>query len=167
MPTREDSLLKSPWFWGVGGCCLGCIGIPLVLVAIFGVGVFGALGAMSHSDVIDLAVERAEADPRVIEALGTPLERGFLVQGSIEINNDRGSADVTVPVTGPKGSGELAVAGTRERGEWRLDRLEVEIEATGERIPIAVGGPGPQELPLEAPEAEPTPGPAPNGGPVT
>lgn len=160
MPTREDSVLKSPWFWGVGGCCLGCVGLPLVLVAIFGVGIFGAIGAMAHSDVIDQAIARAEADPRVVETLGTPLERGFLIQGSIQIQNDGGSADVTVPVTGPLGEGELWVVGTRERGEWRLDRLEVEIGATGERFPIETGGPPPAaepEPPLEAPDPEPEP----------
>jgi hypothetical protein len=164
MASHEDSVLRSPWFWGVGGCCLGCIGIPLALVAIFGVGIFGALGAMSHSDVIDLALERAQADPRVVEALGTPLDRGFLIQGSIQIENDRGSADVMVPVTGPLGDGELWVVGSREGGEWRLDRLEVEVEATGERIPIDLGGLPPAAEPappLEAPDP-----PAPDGDPV-
>ena len=165
MPRREESVLKSPWFWGVGGCCLGCIGIPLALVAIFGAGIFGAMGAMSHSDVIDLALARAEADPRVTEALGTPLERGFLFQGSIQFENDRGSADVTVPVTGPLGKGELWVVGSREGGEWRLDRLEVEVEATGERIPIDVAGLPPAAepaTPLEAPD----PAPVSDGDPV-
>lgn len=165
MATREDSILKSPWFWGVGGCCLGCVGIPLALVAIFGVGIFGALGAMSHSDVIDLAIERAEADPRVVEALGTPLERGFLIQGSIQIQNDGGSADVTVPVTGPRGEGELSVVGTRERGEWRLDRLEAGIGATGERFPIETGGLPPVAEPV-APLEAPDPEPEPDGEPV-
>lgn len=164
MPTREDSVLKSPWFWGVGGCCLGCVGIPLALLAIFGAGIFGALGAMSHSDVIDLAIERAEADPRVAATLGTPLERSFMFQGSIQIENDRGSADVVVPVTGPLGKGELWVVGSREGGEWRLDRLEAEVVATGERIPIDVGALPPAAAPatpLEAPDPLP-----PDGDPV-
>lgn len=160
MARRDDSILKSPWFWGAGGCCLGCVALPLLLVAIFGAGVFGFVGAMSHSDVIDLAIERAEADPRVIEALGTPLERGFMVQGSIQIQNDRGSADVVVPVTGPKGEGELWAVGTREQGEWRLDRLELEVTASGEIIPIETGGlpPAEAEPPLEAPDPEAPPG---------
>lgn len=155
MARSEDSVLKSPWFWGAGGCCLGCVAVPLLLVAIFGAGIFGFVGAMAHSDVIDLAIERAEADPRVIEALGTPLERGLLIQGSIQIENDRGSADVVVPVTGPKGEGELWAVGTREGGEWRLERLELEVAATGEVIAIETGDlPAAEpELPLEAPES--------------
>jgi hypothetical protein len=57
------------------------------------------------------------------------------------------------------------VVGTRERGEWRLDRLEVEIGATGERFPIETGGPPPPAEPappLEAPDPEPEP----DAGPV-
>lgn len=150
---RSSRSETTPWLWAAGGCCGGCLLLILVVGGIFGVGAFGIFGALGNSDAGKLAVERAEADPRVVEALGTPLETGWMTQGSISLDGQSGRADLTLPVTGPKGSGRLHVLAQRWAGEWELERVTLEVEGSSERIEI-VGG-SDLDLPA-APEPEAT-----------
>jgi hypothetical protein len=138
---REGSV--SPWVWAGAGCCLGCVVLPVALALIVGALGFGAMGAMMHSDVVDDAVARAAADRRVVEALGEPLVKGWLVQGSMEVAGGTGSADLAIPVSGPNGSGKLYLVARKQAGEWAYERLALEVEATGERIelPLSVEAP--------------------------
>ncbi|MEM8960602.1 MAG: cytochrome c oxidase assembly factor Coa1 family protein [Acidobacteriota bacterium] len=135
---RQRPWYESPWTWiiGCGGCsCLLLILSPFLLVG--GVGV-GALGSLRNLDVVKDAVQLAEADERVQAALGTPLERGWLPQGSINLTNGEGEADMSIPVEGPKGKGVVHFQAVQNGGDsWRFDILEVEIEATGEIIVLA------------------------------
>ena len=141
MSRREGSV--SPWVWGGAGCCLGCVVLPLAVALLAGVVGFGAMGAMMHSNVVDDAVARAAADPRVVEALGEPLGKGWLIQGSMEVTGASGNADLAVPLSGPGGSGTLYLVARKRAGEWRYERLSLEVKATGERIelPLTVEAP--------------------------
>ncbi len=113
------------------GCTpLSCL-IGVVLFIFIGVcfgGVFfGITGLIRNSDVVQEALARAERDPQVTAALGTPLEVGWLPVGSINTSNGSGSADVTLPVSGPRGSGEMLVQAVRREGVWRYNRLIVTV----------------------------------------
>ena len=56
---------------------------------------------------------RARANPEVVAALGEPIESGLLISGSINVEGSGGNVDVSIPISGPKGSGTLYVVGTR------------------------------------------------------
>lgn len=93
-----------------GGCVVGC-GVLLVSM-------------LTSSTPYAHAVATAEAHPAVVEILGEPIEAGWLVQGSIELHNQDGEADLSIPLSGPQGSGRLYVEGTRRAGEWTYSRLQ-------------------------------------------
>lgn len=128
------------WKWLVPtGCCLApLIGIVLA-VAVFGIGIFGLVTGVSKmiksSEPYQTALGRAKADQNVVAALGTPIEGGFAM-GSVNTHNDTGDADLTIPITGPKGSGTIYVVGKRSGGEWSYSKLQVKIESTGETIDL-------------------------------
>jgi hypothetical protein len=109
--------------------CL-CCGGPIAGVALF-TGVFGLL---KSSEPYQHAVAAAKADPRVIEALGEPLEEGMVPSGSINFNGDSGEADLTIPISGPNGSASIFVSARQMGGPWEYNTLEVFIVETGERI---------------------------------
>ncbi len=113
------------------GCTpLACLIIALmfVLVGICGGGIFfGVTGLIRNSDVVQGAVARAERDPQVVAALGTPLEVGWLPIGSIKTSNDSGHANFTLTVSGPRRSGEMIVEAVRSEGVWRYRRLFVTV----------------------------------------
>ena len=80
-----------------GGCwkalAIGCsIIIVLGLAAVLALFVF-VISVVKRSDVYREAYTRAASDPRVIERLGTPIEKGWWVIGSVHIDNTSGTAD--------------------------------------------------------------------------
>jgi len=107
------------WKWG----CIGC-GALLVLCA----GVVAAIlifivGAIKETDVYRGASHRVENDPRVIAALGSPVETGWWMSGHINVDGSGGNANFVFPVRGPKGNGKVSVAATRNRNGWTYDEL--------------------------------------------
>jgi len=71
------------------------------------------------------SVARAQNDPRVRAALGTPVKPGLFVSGSINTQNRDGDAKLDIPLSGPKGSGTLRVVATKTRGQWDYNRMIV------------------------------------------
>lgn len=130
---REAPALK----WIIAGAC-GCGG--LILLIIFGtVAVILALGfgAIKQSDVYQQAVTRAKSNPEVLAALGQPISEGWMLSGSVEVHGSSGSADISVPISGPKGKGRIYAAATKSAGEWTYSKLVVKVDSTDETIDLA------------------------------
>ena len=122
------------WKWFVPtGCCL----TPLVLggacVAFL---VFVIFGALKQSDAYKIAVARAKADSRVVTALGAPISEGWYLSGKTNVNGGSGDADLSIPISGPKGKGTIYAVATKSAGEWTYSKLEVKIDSTGETIDL-------------------------------
>ena len=84
-----------------------------------------ATGMIRSSEPYSLSLSRAQAHPDVVAALGTPIEPGWLPQGSIKIENRSGNADLGIPITGPRGEATISVVATRRAGEWRYELMQV------------------------------------------
>ena len=104
-----------------------CFAAFLVLV------VFSAL---KQSDAYKMAVARAKADSRVVAALGTPIEEGWYLSGKTNVNGGSGDADLSIPISGPKGKGTIYAVATKSAGEWTYSKLQVKIDSTGETIDL-------------------------------
>lgn len=122
------------WKWFVPtGCCL----TPLVLGGAFlAFIVFVVFGALKQSDAYKMAVARAKADARVVAALGTPISEGWWLSGNTNVNGGSGDADLSIPISGPKGKGTIYAVATKAAGEWTYSKLVVKIDATGETIDL-------------------------------
>ncbi len=92
--------------------------------------------AMKSSDAYKEALQRAQTNPAVIEALGTPIKDGLFVSGTTKVENGVGEADLSIPVNGPKGSGTIYALATKSGGNWIYTKLEVEIKGSGARIDL-------------------------------
>jgi hypothetical protein len=110
---------SNPWIWVGLGCAVLFVGV----VGFVGAVVFIVGTAMRSSQPYKDGLARATADPRVIEALGSPVEPGLFVSGNIQTNNQSGSADINIPLKGSKQKGSLHVVGTREGGRWTYTRM--------------------------------------------
>lgn len=82
-------------------------------------------GAIKSSDVYHGAIHRVEKDPRVVQALGSPIETGWWISGNVHVSEGTGNADFDFPVKGPKGRGKVHVVATRESGNWIYSELTV------------------------------------------
>ena len=142
----EKTVFQNPWVWGGCGCCLGLIILPFALMTL---GIGGAFFAFRNVGIQDEAMDRLRSSPAVVQALGEPIEMGWMMSGSINLENDGGDADYSMPVSGPNGKGRMYVDASRFGGEWRFDELYVVVD--GERIDV-VGDPALSEP--STPEAD-------------
>ena len=127
----ERSWWGRNWKWVVPvGCLVPLLACGGLMAAILMV-VFGALRS---SEVYTEAVARAKANEQVRAQLGEPIQPGFMVNGNIQINNQSGSANLSIPISGPKKSATIYVVATKAAGKWEYTTLEVAPEGSAERI---------------------------------
>jgi Cytochrome oxidase complex assembly protein 1 len=141
---QNSSAVAKGILFGCGGCAVILVGMAAVFGAIF----FIAFSGLARSAAVAEAVSRAGASARVQEGLGTPIERDWFTTGNIEISNGDSSADVRIPIKGPKGSATIHAVGYKRQGEqWVFTVLQVTIAGTQETINLLAAGPS---LPAEA-----------------
>jgi len=126
------------WKWVIP---VGCI-VPIVLCAglCTGICVFG-FGILKSSWAFTEGVELARHNPKVIEELGEPIETGWMITGSVNINGSSGFANLSIPLSGPKNQGTLYVTAEKHAEEWKFEKAEVEINGRPGRIDLLQDGP--------------------------
>ena len=139
--TPKKNWFSRNWKWVVPVGVL-VSGLALVVccvvggaAAIYG-GVNSILGILKSHPAFQDSLEMVQADARVQELLGTPIEAGSLVSGSISETPVDGTAELSYPVSGPKGSGTVYVSAKKVEGEWVLTRVVLKMDKTGERLVI-------------------------------
>ena len=121
------------WKWVVPVGCLTpailcCGGGGLILTFVF--------GALKSSEVYTDALARAKANEEVRTLLGEPIEAGFWVSGSVEVGGTSGKADLSIPVSGPKGSATLHAVAIKTGGKWVYSTLEAVPQDSGAPIDL-------------------------------
>jgi hypothetical protein len=142
----------------------------LVALGVLGVAaVFGFLtlimSSIKGSDVAREAMARARSNPAVVQHLGTPIEEGWLVSGSVNVSTGSGDADLALPISGPKAKGTVYVTAQKSAGAWTYSVMQAAIEGSGERIDLLAPAPMGQPS-AAAPTPSPTPA-APSAPPAT
>lgn len=140
----------SPWVWVGLGCGVLVVGAVSFVAFI----VFVVFAAMRSADPYKDGLQRAQHDPRVIEALGSPVEPGWFMSGSIKTENREGSANVSIPLHGPRGKASLYVVGTKHHGRWSYTEMTVtpekgpEIDLMDQEQPHDPGRATPHPVPV-------------------
>ena len=91
---------------------------------------------MKSTDAYQMAVHATRKNPEVISKIGEPIVEGLFITGSINESGGSGSADMAIPVSGPKGEATVYVSATQSAGQWKFRDLVVEIEITQDRIDL-------------------------------
>jgi hypothetical protein len=110
---------RRHWKWLVATVILMSILMPAV-----------ALNLFQCTDVYAEAMARAEANPQVRAALGAPIHAGFFVTGRIS-GGRFGHARLSIPVSGPNGSGTITAVADKVNGQWRFSTLRIDADANG------------------------------------
>ena len=121
------------WKWFVPCICLAVIALILAFVAaVFGIveTAFKSSGPYIH------AMAQAQTSSQVSDRIGQPLKPGWFVSGSININGDSGDADISIPISGPKGKGEIYVVANKIAGDWQYKTLQVAVDGQPDRIDL-------------------------------
>jgi hypothetical protein len=122
------------------GCMWAFMILMMILVggvAVVGGGVAWLFNGLAKSEGAAQALKRAADAPAVTAKLGTPVIRGSFATGSYAVNtNGTWSIDLSLPVSGPKGSGNLLIVGTRTNNQWSYSRLVVVPADGSAEIPV-------------------------------
>lgn len=124
------------WKWVVP---LGCL--TPILVCGGGIALIGtfAFGVIKSSAVCQQAMQVARSDVDVLAALGSPIEYGFFVSGNINVSGGTGDADLSIPISGPKGSAVLYAVAQKYAGQWTFTTLQVVVKESGKQIDLLGG----------------------------
>jgi hypothetical protein len=101
---------------------------------------FGVMKLIKSSEAYQTAVAAATNSPEVQAKLGTPITTGLMIQGNVKTNTSDGTttgiANLTIPLKGPKGTGSLHYAATKNGSTWVVSDFTVTIDGTGESITL-------------------------------
>lgn len=122
----EQGWWKRNWSWAVpvGGCLTVLIIIGVSIGSIF----FGVTSMLEDSVPLEYALEKINADPNIIEQMGSPIEKNGIIQGGFNWTGDEKSANMKVPVKGPKDTGTLFIKATAIGDNWTYHEIRVVIQ---------------------------------------
>lgn len=121
--SSDGEWIAPPGLSGRGKLGIGTLAAASLAVFFVMPLFFGVEEMMRRSDAYKLTLNTAQASPCVTRALGAPLEPGWMMGGSITESSIDGSAELSIPVRGPKGKGNLDVQAKKVSGNWRIDSL--------------------------------------------
>ncbi|HEY3026955.1 MAG TPA: cytochrome c oxidase assembly factor Coa1 family protein [Pyrinomonadaceae bacterium] len=140
-PQPRPGWWKRNWKWFVP--------VTLVCAVVLGAAIIGliataVMGSIKSSVPYTRALAQAKADPTLIAEMGSPIEAGWYVTGSIRSTGQNSFADLTFPIHGPNKSGTLhviALKSTLVQGmeDWKITVLEAKVAGRSE--PIFPGAP--------------------------
>ncbi|WP_350286476.1 cytochrome c oxidase assembly factor Coa1 family protein [uncultured Croceitalea sp.] len=121
----QPSWWKRNWKWVVplGGCLTVIVFAIVLFTSIY----FGVTKIMEDSKPYVHAFELINNDEQLIELLGSPIAKDGAVQGNIDWINGNKSAQMSIPISGPKGSGTLFINATGKGETWNYHEIRVEI----------------------------------------
>ncbi|WP_378186240.1 cytochrome c oxidase assembly factor Coa1 family protein [Aquimarina sp. W85] len=134
MMTQNKSWFARNWGWVVP--LGGCLTIIVVFFLFLGTIVFGVGKMMTSSDPYETGLKMAREDRYVLKKLGEPIETDGIMQGSLSYKNNKGDANINLPIKGPKGKARLYIVGTKDDEQWNYSEIYVIIDDTNEQIDL-------------------------------
>jgi hypothetical protein len=107
--------------------CLGCLPLLVFIGLCAGFILLSSQVMFRVWGPLDQVLKIVNADPNVVRVFGQPITPGPMVTGKINSGGNSSVASFSVPIYGPKQSGELDVNGSWQKGIWDL-RIWVNYE---------------------------------------
>ncbi len=126
----HQSWFKRNWKWAlpVGGCLVvGGLLIAFVVTLFFGV-----TSMFQESEPYTVALDKAKQSEWVISRLGEPIEETGVPSGNVNYSNGQGTAEILIPIKGPKDTAEIMVWGKKSADTWTYTILKITIKESGE-----------------------------------
>jgi TonB family protein len=124
------------WFVPVTLVCAVILGVAIIaLIATV------VLGSIKSSVPYTRALAQAKADPTLTAEMGSPIDAGWYVTGSIRSTGQNSFADLTFPIHGPNKSGTLHVIALKSSlvpgmEDWKITVLEARVDGRSEPIAL-------------------------------
>lgn len=87
-------------------------------------------------EVYEKSLAEIRSHGQVIELLGSPIEPGLFVAGSVKVSGPDGAASIQYSLSGPKGAANAYVRATRELGQWTIRDIVVRSDDNSRTIQV-------------------------------
>ena len=124
--VEYPSWWKRNWKWVVP--VGGCLGLLVIFLLFVGSVFWGITSVLEGSQPYEYALEKINQDDEITEVLGTPIEKDGMIQGSYNYSNGKKTADMKIPIAGPKGKGILLIKASGQNDDWTYNVIRVEIK---------------------------------------
>lgn len=132
--TEQKNWFGRNWKWAIPS--IGCLTIIIAFALLFGTMVTKVTDMFQDSVPYTVAMESMQQNTLVIEQLGEPIEPDGMFQGNINYENNNGTADLKIPVKGPKGEATLLVIAKKKNDVWTYQTMKVSFEDSDEIIDL-------------------------------
>ena len=103
---------------------------PIASFALFVLAIFVSSNAIMRSTgAYQIAMRQIQDSPCATSSLGTPIESGWMMSGTTSESKKSGSAEVTIPIHGPKGKGNLNVEAKKSDGKWSITSMTLDTDS--------------------------------------
>jgi hypothetical protein len=136
---KNKSWFARNWGWVLGG---GCLTVIIIVGVAIGALVYKVSDTITGSEPYTHAYTKAIENEKVIAFLGEPIETNGMGSTSYEHVNGSSTAELSIPIKGPKDEGVIVVAAEKINDEWTYNLLYVKIDGETETINL-------QELEVE------------------
>ena len=131
-PLRRSWIEQHP-NWKIP---LGCLTLFL-LIAVFVLCLMAVItSAFRSSDVYKQAVAKAGENQQVRNLIGEPVKPAWLISGQLNVSGSTGNANLSIPISGPRGKGTIRAVAFKNAGVWRFTVLQVNVEGQSESIDL-------------------------------
>ena len=154
VPAQRPGWFARNWKWFVPcGCATILVAFVVIICAIVGIVMYST----KQSDVYAMSLAKVQSSQEVTGRLGTPVKPGWWMSGNINVSGPSGNADISFPISGPKGKATVYATGTKSTGRWRLDLLQVAYDGSEERTNLLPDRSPDNTMPREqSPDKEPS-----------
>jgi len=85
----------------------------------------------------DPAIYKSQTSSRMVALLGTPMQPGWPIRGSLTTSHGSGTAHLQIPIAGPRGKGTLLEFARQDQKKWHVCSLTFRSQSGAELILIA------------------------------
>jgi Cytochrome oxidase complex assembly protein 1 len=117
---QRQSWIARNWLWVIP---VGC-GLPVVgCVVLLAVSIYIGINRIQSQEVYQKAIQLAKANPEVVAAIGEPMSEKQPTSVKFNLNGSSGSVQMTMPIEGPKGTGNIVLDAVQTQGAWSYRQL--------------------------------------------
>jgi len=88
------------------------------------------------SDVYKQAMATATQNIQIREQIGEPIQSAWIVSGQLHVNGSSGDANLSIPISGPRGKALIRAVAYKTGGVWRFTCLQVSVEGQSGNIDL-------------------------------
>ena len=144
-PPRPRGWWQRHWKWVVP--LIALIVLSLAFAFVYGLTTLIG-GAMRDNDAYRIAMAQTSADPRLVAAIGEPIEHDGFMSANIS-RGVRSTASLRIPVSGPRGEATVFVEAEEIVGVWRFSLLSVTVDGADTPIDLLLSLPESRRLRAE------------------